>query len=353
MNTMMSEKVALRLGLLLPTLFLLAGWAAISPAGGGVANSFHGEEVLVLLMGLAFGGFFGWRSSKGGTETDPEVVQALENQVDRLRHQRDEALATRGTAEKLTSLEVLVARVAQELNTPLSSALRILADMQRQLEDSQEGGSLTHSTWQPFLVRQCHEVDKTIGWLLRCAELIDRFQRLSDQENARHRRQLPLEDLVTGCADAWNSRFQKAGHHLQIGLDPTVRREPFPEVLAKVLMHLIDNAVRHAFNPGEHGLVEILAENRDDHLVLTVADDGRGMDETALLHLFDPFYTHDRPDHFGAGLGLLTVHHLVQVVLGGNLVVRSEAGLGTRVEIHLPSPSFSLGTPASPAPPAP
>ena len=71
-----------------------------------------------------------------------------------------------------------------------------------------------------------------------------------------------------------------------------------------------------------------------DHVVLTVSDTGMGMDEAALARAADPFFTTKGPGK-GTGLGLSMVHGFV-VQSGGALILSSQPGAGTSVELWLP-----------------
>ncbi|HEX3320575.1 MAG TPA: ATP-binding protein [Terriglobales bacterium] len=67
---------------------------------------------------------------------------------------------------------------------------------------------------------------------------------------------------------------------------------------------------------------------------LSVSDSGYGMDEQTRAQLFRPFFTTKTPGK-GNGLGLATIHRIVQDA-GGAILVESELGKGTRIEIALP-----------------
>jgi two-component system cell cycle sensor histidine kinase/response regulator CckA len=71
-----------------------------------------------------------------------------------------------------------------------------------------------------------------------------------------------------------------------------------------------------------------------EYAVMSVSDDGAGMDEQTRAHAVEPFFT-TKPPGQGTGLGLAMVYGVVTSV-GGALQVRSQVGEGTTVDVYLP-----------------
>jgi signal transduction histidine kinase len=115
-----------------------------------------------------------------------------------------------------------------------------------------------------------------------------------------------------------------------------LRLDRFPGPLGQVLANLINNAISHAFDGRDHGVVSVRARAIGaDAALVEVSDDGNGIAQESQRRIFDPFYT-TRLGKGGSGLGLHIVHNLVIKVLGGTIAVDSEPGRGTTMRIRIP-----------------
>ena len=120
-----------------------------------------------------------------------------------------------------------------------------------------------------------------------------------------------------------------------------------PVGLEQVITNLVVNA-RDAMDAGGQVRIEVRRqevtaeeaarnpEMREGPCVrLSVRDSGRGMNEQELEHLFEPFFT-TKGVGKGTGLGLATAYGIVKQH-GGWMVVQSRAGVGTTMQVYLPS----------------
>jgi len=125
----------------------------------------------------------------------------------------------------------------------------------------------------------------------------------------------------------------------------TVRVQVAPEVLTVVvpflaLQPLVENAVRHGFAGRGRGSVELVARDEGSDCVITVEDDGVGMDPDALRagqadFLADGGATGERGS---AHVGLTNVDHRLRAAFGNDygLVVETAIGAGTKVIMRVP-----------------
>lgn len=127
-------------------------------------------------------------------------------------------------------------------------------------------------------------------------------------------------------------------------------KEPFiscsPVHIKKCLMNLVTNAAEAI---GDQGVIRVATRNQylvseeegeqglseGEYVVLTVEDNGPGISETDLEHIFEPFYTRKMMGRSGSGLGLTVVWNTVQDH-GGKVKVERSGG-GTVFQLYFPA----------------
>ena len=104
----------------------------------------------------------------------------------------------------------------------------------------------------------------------------------------------------------------------------------------QVVGNLIENAVRHA-----SGRVDIEVTGIPDHVHLSITDDGPGIDEEDLTHVFERLYVSKRnpaSQESGSGLGLAIVRELIRA-MDGTVSAESAPGGGARLTVTVPAVS--------------
>ncbi len=124
--------------------------------------------------------------------------------------------------------------------------------------------------------------------------------------------------------------------------------------IKQVLVNLLDNAIKYTRTNG-HVIVSV--EAQENSALLTVTDDGVGIPEDSLPHVFDRFYRAEKARSRGCegfGLGLSLVEAVCRAH-GGQVSIESTEGQGTAVRVRLPLPdgpwlAVNGGRPTSPSP---
>jgi|GEM_PF-2897656 len=221
----------------------------------------------------------------------------------------------------------LLADVAHELRTPVAT----LKTMAEALRDGIASAPERTERAAHAIAESAERMERLVKDLLELARL--------DLD------ELPLYpqsvDLCAAAADAIRRHADaaaRAGVILRrIQNDGRVIVSTDPHRLAQILDNLLDNAVSHA---GRDAEVSVILEDGDP-VSLTVADTGRGISPEHLAYLFDAFYRGDTartPGDHHSGLGLRIARSLARAH-GGDLVIESAEGQGTRAILTLPKQS--------------
>ena len=103
--------------------------------------------------------------------------------------------------------------------------------------------------------------------------------------------------------------------------------------IEQVVSNLVDNAIKFC---GQYGKLTLETRWEGAECVVTVADDGAGIDEKDLPHVFDRFYTVDKAHTAGKGTGLgLSICKQILLQHGHDITVESVRGEGTRFAFRL------------------
>ena len=239
---------------------------------------------------------------------------------------------------KLASLGFMVAGVAHELNTPVGNALMAtstLADYQKNFEISIEKG-LTRSALYTYLnsVRELTELAERN--LQRTVKLINNFKQVAVDQTTEQRRNFNLDELVPEIILNLQRLHTKSTFNLTCDIPKEIYFYSYPGAIEQVLVNLIHNVNKHAFEGRDFGSMYIKAEVIGKNLVrISFSDDGIGIEEEHLPRIFDPFFT-TKLGQGGSGLGLSIVQNIVTGMLGGRIEVRSPVGVGTEFSLELP-----------------
>ena len=132
----------------------------------------------------------------------------------------------------------------------------------------------------------------------------------------------------------YDKRFRNID--FQTDLDPGIPAiNAVADHLTQILMNLLINAAdATAEVVGRRAVIHVQTRYAGSELLLTVTDNGCGMDEATLGRAFDEAFTTKAPGR-GSGLGLFMCRALIETE-GGHIELVSEPQVGTKAVLHLP-----------------
>lgn len=223
---------------------------------------------------------------------------------------------------KMASIGRLAAGVAHEINNPLA----IINENAGLLKD--------FATLKPdftYKDKIIGSVNTILNSVERCSTITHRLlgfaKRMDINEEV-----IDLESLlkeVTGFLEREASlRNIKINYNIAENL-PSINSDRGQ--LQQVFINIFTNAY---YAVKEGGQIDICASQINDQLLeITIADNGVGISEENLEHIFEPFYT--TKGKYGTGLGLSITYGIVEK-LGGTISVKSKLGEGTSFTVQLP-----------------
>jgi len=218
-----------------------------------------------------------------------------------------------------------VANVSHELRTPLSV-------IKGYIETLVDGRDMPVDDRERFL-RTIQRHTERLNSLLEDLLALSRLESINPE---LHREPTSLSTLITGLVDDYRARPSSAGHNLSFALDPAVGEILFdPLKITQVFENLLENALKYAPRGSR---IDISTRLHAIEVEICVRDNGPGIPEADLPHIFERFYRVDKGrsrEKGGTGLGLSIVKHIVQLH-GGRVWCESKLGQGTAFFFSLP-----------------
>ena len=180
---------------------------------------------------------------------------------------------------------------------------------------------------------------------VRMRNLIDdllTYSRVANEEPRRE--QVDLQVLVDGVLKVLGPAIAETGATVEVGELPTLEAESTQ--LGQLLQNLIGNAVKF-HEPGRPPTVRVAARRTMGGCVVSVTDDGIGIDEADQERIFAMFTRlHGRDAYAGTGIGLAICRRIAERH-GGRIYVESTPGQGSSFHTLLPDAPSAPGTPAA------
>lgn len=221
-------------------------------------------------------------------------------------------------AEKLTSISMLSAGVAHEINNPLSSILTNVQNLIKERKKAEEMDDLQ------IIEQETKRIARIVRNLLEFSSAGHANPNFSDMNAV-------VEKLIQLVGYS-----VKLGNKIEIKADLEKKIPPAAigeDECKQIILNLVKNAMEAS---GDCGAIVIKTRHipNEKTIELAVSDSGDGISPELLPRIFDPFFS-TKGEYGNSGLGLSVVYGLVSKFNGG-IHVESEVGEGTTVTIILP-----------------
>ncbi len=265
-----------------------------------------------------------------------QELESKNNELERLFSELKETQSQLIQSEKMSSLGLLVAGIAHELNNPISFIYANMKELQkyRSLLSGNNADPGARSGAGTNLESLREDIDKLIAESVegsnRVKDIVTSLRNFSRLDEAEYK-QADLHDGLNATIMLLEKEMDdRIKLHLDLGDIPEINC--MPGQLNQVFLNLLMNSVQAI--PGK-GNIWIKTGLDADLILVSIRDDGEGIAPENLKKLFEPFFT-TKPVGQGTGLGLSISFGIIQQH-GGNITATSSAENGTEFTISLPT----------------
>ncbi len=241
-------------------------------------------------------------------------------------------------SEKMAALGGLVAGVAHEINTPIGVGVTASSHLKQKTERLKElftSDQMKRSDLEKYIETSSEASGIIFSNLQRASSLIQSFKQIAADQAIDEKREFVLKEYIDEIILNLRPVLKKTEHKLTISCDESLKVHSYPGSFSHILNNLIMNSIKHAYNEGEKGNLNLDVKKQGGLVVLRYTDDGKGMEPEVLDKIFDPFFTTKRGKG-GTGLGMNIVYNIVTKELGGTIKCKSQPGSGTELTIIFP-----------------
>ncbi len=234
-------------------------------------------------------------------------------------------------AEKMATIGLFTAGIAHEINNPLAFLLPDFEHIEQWATAYREGrdpNEVMNTDDLDQILKDCRHGLQRIG---RIVKQISVFSHQGTHDLAK----VEVGPVVATVARMLDKESQRCKARLRSEVDPGLAARGNADQLQQVLFNLSLNALQGLDPTRPDGCVEVEARRRGSDIVISVADNGRGIPSRNLERVFEPFFTTKKVGE-GTGLGLSICRRLVQR-MGGRLELTSREGVGTTAFLVLPT----------------
>ena len=250
------------------------------------------------------------------TEQFEEKVRQLEESRRDLDDKVQQKSRELVRSERLASVGFLAAGVAHEINNPLMAISACAESLQRRPNDTDHV--------KRYLAMIQEEA-------FRCKGITERLLGLARKES-KERTKTDFVPIVTDMLEMLRQQDAFKRKNVTLDLPKFFEITVNSQEMKQVVLNLLTNAFQ---NTDEGGQVLIRLSSRENMMILSVQDDGVGMDSEVLQNIFEPFSTRQRGAS-GTGLGLSITHRIVEEHQGRISASSEGPGKGSIFVVELP-----------------
>jgi len=242
-------------------------------------------------------------------------------------------------SKKMAELGNMVASITHEVATPLSNVKLSVDTLQGEndkLRQALDSKTLTSIMLDGHITGTQQGLELSLANVERAIALIASFQHVATGQSTHQTLPFNLADHVSDVILTLGPTLKRLPHSIENNIDSNIEMLSYPGALSQVLINLINNSLAHGFDDSINGCINISATLSDETVTLIYCDNGKGINDKMLAHVFDKYFSSNLGSG-NSGLGLAICKELVEQELKGSLDLVSSENHGVTFTLTLPS----------------
>ena len=249
-------------------------------------------------------------------------------------------------AQKMETLGTLVSGIAHEINNPINLIMLNLPLLQKVWHDflpimrehtskepNRKYGGLTYDFLQENLITLISDMEMASD---QVANTVMDLKTFAKQSNIADKQQIQIHASVENAVRLAQSAIKELGIDLEIDMAHDLPlMSGNSQSIEQIVLNLLMNAVQAIDHNQGKVTIKTEFQKKNKRIVLSISDNGRGIDPTVSDKIFEPFFT-DKQAEGGTGLGLSITCNLVNVHQG-KITFKSKKGKGTTFIVSFPT----------------
>ncbi len=244
--------------------------------------------------------------------------------LERAKQEKEEAEHIARQSERLASVGQLAAGIGHEINNPLMNIMSL--------------ASLVEKTLEAKDIQAKKDLNLLIQEGNRCARIVQGILNFA-RENKPEYCLFNMTNLLNETIQLIQHRIKEKDIQLELDIEANLEMDGDANLIQQVLVNILLNAIQASLN---NKIISVLAKANENHIEISIIDNGIGIKKDDISQVFDPFFT-TKDEGEGTGLGLSVSYGIIKHH-DGVIRINNNDEQGIEVNIVLPKHKANSNT---------
>lgn len=239
--------------------------------------------------------------------------------------------------EKMMGLGYLLSEITHEVEAPVSvsiTSVSYISDLVQQLKEKTNNNELSKKSLHDFFNQTEQTATLLANNLEKTATIITCYEQIATDQIENKLKPFNVYDYTSEIILTLQPKLKRSRYNIQLHCPKDLTVNSYPGSYSQVIINLIMNSITHGIDKSKQGLISINITLTKNTIRLHYHDNGKGLTEQQLEHIFAPSYS---VKGIQSGLSNHVIHNIVTDTLNGKISAYSELNEGLGFIINFES----------------